>query len=393
MKKTNDSLEKEKTELTPVFASHESKIEFSEEHSLIKSTIVELTCLWKNYSDTLKEIRKNPGGNEVLKVSIEDISLRIFKLLRELGDALYNLLNDLEGINFLTKYKEFEDAQATLCQTACSILHINKNSLTPDLVIILGDIEYLLFKSLTMGQSISKKRMLQEHNWIKQKQYEVLKYLYKNCRYNIREYLNIYKIVSQNIKEQKAILFDISVSNEINADFLDRMSNQFMAENLIAAHNEIYNELSLDGKIQHHELSIYQRRLNIDRIIKYHKRVINEVDIINWCVGKEAKNIVNMEKTMHGRYELSMKKLFSLFESSIGRLKEYEETLSRYSKLASSSKRAEISENRLFQIKSLNFNYLILEGNLKRLKEDVELLHSASKEIYNRRSEVLKENI
>lgn len=391
MARTTDSLEKEREELTPIFASYETTINFHTEHSLLKSGIIELNCLWKNYSEIYKEIRKNPSGNEVLRVSIRDVSYRISSRIRELGESLYKLLDELERVDFYSKYKEFEKTQDQLSETACSLMYINKNSLTNDLVEILGKVEYSLYRSLTLGQAIGKKTSSLETNWIHTKQFEILKYLYKNCKYNLRDYLNVHRIATQNITEQKEILFEMSMAQQMNVDFITNMNNQFMADNLISTHSEIYNELNVEGKIHHHELSIHRRRVGIDRILHYHKRVMDEIDIINWCVGKEAKNIVNMEKTIHGKYDLSMKKLFSLFERSSNKLKEYEITLARYGKLVTSSKRAEPSMNRLFQIKSLDFKYLMIEGDLKKLKEDIELLHSASKEIYSRRSEVFRE--
>lgn len=392
MKKRNETLEKERKELTPVFASYESTIEFSPKHAQIKPVVLELNSLWKNYSEIYRELERNTTGNEVLHVSIQDLSKRISEKIKEIGKAIYSLIDELEGINFQIKYKEFEKAQEGLCQTACSILYIDKNSLSPDLLEELKKVEYSLYKCLTLGQNIAKKKEKLENSWIRTKEYETLKYLYRNCNYNLKEGLKVHKIVTQNIKEQKKIHFEILVAQELNSEFIDSVNNQFMTEQLIVTHSVIYNDLTLENKIQHHELSIYQRRVIIDKILKHHKRIINEIDVINWCVGKEAKNIVNMERTIEGKYDLSMKKLFSLFESSSNKLKEYEITLSQYGKLVTSSKRAESTVNRLFQIKSLDFNYLIIEGNLRRLKEDLELLHSASREIYNRRNEVIKEN-
>ncbi|KAI5191839.1 hypothetical protein NEMIN01_1694 [Nematocida minor] len=385
-----ERLEKEKQELTPIFASHEDKMDFYPEHNLIKIRAIELVCLWNNYIGVYNEMDRSTGSTEVLSVSIRDLALRIHARVKELGEVLFYLLEELEDIDFHGKYKDFERTQENLCQTACSILYINKKSLTADLLDILNVVEYSLYKCLTMGQKIAKKKVALEEHWVRPKQYSILKYLYKNCNYNLREYLLVHRLTTRSIAEQKSLLFEVSIAQQLYGDFLMNMKNQFMPSNLMDTHSGIYAGLSVDGKIQHHETSIGQRRSTIDQIIKYHKKIINEIDVINWCVGKEAKNIINMEKTMHGKCDLSMKKLFSLFESSSNRLKEYEVTLSRYAKLVTSSKRSESTVNRLFQIKSLDFNYLIIEGNLKSLKEDVHLLYSASKEIYNRRNEAFK---
>lgn len=386
--KESENLEKGKQELTPVFVSYKSTLEFHPEHAHIKAAIIELSSLWNSYIELFREL-ENTSDSELTYSIIEDHFVKISCKLQEMGMVLYILLDTLESLEFQKKFQEFESFQEKLCNTACLILYINKKVLTKDLLESLGEVEFSLYRCLTLGQKIRKKKTSLESSWIQPKKYEILKYLYRYCKYNLREYLKIYKIATQTIEEQKSVVFEIERAHQMYLDFLKDTTNDFLPGNLIDTYTKNYHELFLEDKIQHHEISISQRRSAIERIIREHKSIINEVDMINWSVGREAKNIINMEKTVEGRGDFSMKKLFLLFESAANRLKEYELILSRYAKLVSASKRLDTSPCRLVQIKSLDFNYLIVEGHLKTLKADVDILYSASKEIYCRRNELL----
>ncbi|KAH9386556.1 uncharacterized protein NEMAJ01_1452 [Nematocida major] len=384
--KRAEKIERGKKELTPVFVSHENKLEFYVEHHQIKPRIVELSSLWNSYIELFREFQETLEEDERLEKAIEDCFEEINIKLQNVGEILFLLLDELESVKFHQKFMEFEKIQDDLCTTACSILYINKGLLTTNLLETLGEVEFSLYRCLTLGQKVTKAKKNMEINWIHPTQYEILKYLYKNCRYNLREYLIVYKNVLQSVEEQKTIMFDMGMAEQLYSGFLESTAKNFLPGNLIETHAKNYNEKSLEDKIRHHEESISQRKCTIDQVIWQHKRIIGEIDQMNWNAGKEAKNIINMEKSVDRRGDFSMKKMFSLFESASNRLKEYEIALSRFSKLVARSKKSESTANRLLQIKSLDFNYLIVEGNLKNLKTDVLLLYSASTEIYNRRA-------
>ncbi|KAI5168044.1 hypothetical protein NEIRO03_2373 [Nematocida sp. AWRm78] len=388
----NNILEKQKQELTPVFASYESKLEFFPENGHIKASVIELNCLWNNYLALWEELQKNEGERELVCNSLQNHFTQISCKISEIGGILFALIDELESIQFQRKFAEFNKMQEKICMTACSILSLNRKSLTVDLLGSLSDVEYSLYKCLTEGQKVSKTKSIQQTNWIDPKQYGILKYLYRFCKYSIKDYLTVHKIVTQSMHQQRSVLFTIHMVQQMYTSFVKETTNHFMPGNLIDTHTNIYNELSIEEKIHHHESSIARRRATIDIIIEYHKRIIHDVDTINWNVGKEAKNIVNMEKSIHGKSDLSMKKLFSLFESASVKLKEYEVTLFKYAKLTMASKKSDSYNSRLIQIKALDFNYLIIEGRLKELKGDVHLLYTASKEIYNRRNQTSGKN-
>ncbi|KAI5137132.1 hypothetical protein NEAUS06_2121 [Nematocida ausubeli] len=382
------TLQKQRQELTPVFALYEGKMEASFEDTHVKESVSDLISLWNNYLRLWDEMQREQNENKDISARLQTYFEQITCKLSELGEVLFTLLDELELVQFMQKYNDFEKVQEKICISACSIMALNRKALTSDLLVSLGQVEYTLYKCLTEGQKIAGLKGIHEQGWIDPKQYGILKYLYRYCKYSLKDYLHMYKLVTVTIHQQKNVIFNMETVQQMYSSFVRETISHFMPGNLMDTHYNIYNELVIEEKIQHHEFSISQRRTGIDMIIEYLKRIIHEVDIINWSVGKEAKNIINMEKSVHGKSDLSMKKLFSLFEGACTKLKEYEAMLFKYSKLTVASKKSSSFPNRLVQIKALDFNYLVIEGHLKELKNDVHLLYTASKEIYSRRNHI-----
>lgn len=109
-------------------------------------------------------------------------------------------------------------------------------------------------------------------------------------------------------------------------------------------------------------------------------------------VGKEVKNIVNMERKITNKMNFSVIDLFSLFEKIQEDIKEIEHKLQSYNRLVTTSKKTLQASARLVSIKSLDFKYFMLEGELKAFQNDLVIIYNTSKAIYKKHTSKESQN-
>ncbi|KAI5181253.1 hypothetical protein NEOKW01_1472 [Nematocida sp. AWRm80] len=399
-------------QIFPIFLSHTSILNLEPEHNLIKEIIHSLEMLWNTYFQTsnrieeeCQKIKKDPDNMYLMGITegidIEEslkkvnsalegllqTSEQIKKLIKQLGSLLATKIEKIEQLDFLVKYQGFESIHTEISDLSCIILATNIDKLAPLQKKALIQSEYKMYQCLLLCKKILQQKRTLQAEWIETTRYSQIKRLYTSCLFNIMEYLITYKIVYKTIIEQTSLIEGLEHAIETCTEFITSVNDVIFPKNMLKKGMSGYISSSIEQKIIHHETSIQRRKYNIEIILKDHKNTMAEIDHLNWKVGKEAKNIVNMEKITKDKADISIKRLFFLFEDLGKTLKKIEQTVAQYSKLVSNSKKLPYTKSRLFTIKSLDFNYLIVEGDLLSLKEDLQVIYEATNKIYRENPE------
>ncbi|KAI5162985.1 hypothetical protein NEAUS03_2161 [Nematocida ausubeli] len=82
------TLQKQKQELTPVFALYEGKMEASFEDTHVKESVSDLISLWNNYLRLWDEMQREHNENKDISAQLQTYFEQITCKLSELGEVL-----------------------------------------------------------------------------------------------------------------------------------------------------------------------------------------------------------------------------------------------------------------------------------------------------------------
>lgn len=383
-----------KEQILPIFVSHFLSLEVEEEHEPVRQQLAQLKSLWGAFLDTSEKLEKLfsqelvVGGDRrencrLLSIhvqAIKKVADKIKREVRELGDALVEKILQLQMRSFPQKYRQFDEAYREVCELAFGLLFVDASGLTGEQAQHLGAAEFKLYRCLASCEKLQERKAAQEKEWIPLVKFPQLKFLFKNCLFSIFEYAISYKLISRRLAEQTKLLAGLEFSQELCRETAQDLQKTLGP--LVEAHLVRYNGFPAEKKIRHHELSISRRQRAIGAVLAKQKALMGEINSLNWKVGREAKNVINMEKACADKGDLSIKQLFFLFEDIEKNLKKAEAALYTYTRLVGAVRKAPPSEAKLFSIKSLDFRHLLLAGDLKLFEGDLLVLYTASKNIY-----------
>ncbi|KAI5185097.1 hypothetical protein NEHOM01_0602 [Nematocida homosporus] len=395
----SEVLEESKVVVYPVFISYVQRSGLVEEHAPIKTTIEALDDLWNRFQEEESKIATYLAAEGIYEPeqayveqekimpvvrALQKITELIKEHIRSLGASIAQKIAMVEESVLARRYAEFVKMHNTLYNTAFSVLSVARNVLSVDLMMKIGKIEGNLYSALTLCEKVARSKKELEQKWLPFDRLALLKSLYSHSYFSLAEYLLSYRNVAGTISDQTKILEMLEMALAEGGVLLRTLEVDLGVGTTFHDSIVAYQTYNLETQILHHERSISLRRKAIDKCLMEHTSIMGEIDNLNWKVGKEAKNIVNMEKSLlTNKGDVSIKRLFFLFEDLQKNIKKIENTLVMYTKLVGTSKRAPISDTRLFSIKSLDFKYLIVEGDILGLKADLYSLHQATKEIYS----------
>ncbi|KAI5190327.1 hypothetical protein NECID01_0919 [Nematocida sp. AWRm77] len=384
--------------ILPIFVSHMETLDVGEVREPTRHKLEEAQLQWNRFMEEDGRLENMlgaevfPGKNifsseEEIAAQVREIRKIASKIqtgVRMLGEDLVKKIAAIQSLCFYQKYSQFDDMYHAVCEFAFGILFINPNELSVEMSNYIDTAAFKLYKCLSGCEKMQDKKVALEKKWIPSSKFAHLKSLFKNCLFSIFEYTMTYKLITKETTEQNSLLRGMEFFREMCEEVV--CSLQPVIGSVVEVHFAKYNEYSMDKKILHHEISIMRKRQHVDEVLKKSKAIITEINSLNWSVGREAKNVINMEKACGDQRDLSIKRLFFLFEEIEKNLKKIEGTVYTYSKLVSSVKKAPLSDSKLFSIKSLDFRHTLLEGDLKSFESNLYIIYQTSKTIYSSNS-------
>jgi len=377
-------LEKSRKSLLPIFVSHLSSPLLEEEHLPIRNIVERLQALWLLYIQTEALVcvvegicvASSEGGElsppvQAVPVDVDESIKSLAKIseeikieARELGMVLVDTLKLVESLNFGRRYSEFCSTYQKMCDFVFSILYVGTVSVSAAEEKRVAETEYRAYKCLFLCEKIHDEKSAIEKSWISPSRFPSLKFLYEFCVFSLFELCATYKIAVHCAKQQEMLISGMECAQKTCLDFLSGVVGEF--SEVVKSPQEIYGAYSLDKKIYHHKSAIIRRRGAAEDKLKQHKKKLAEINILNWEMGKEAKNIVNMERNCVEKGNLPIKNLFFLFEDIEKNLKKTKSVLASYGKVFGTIKKTYSSELKLFSMRSLDFRHMraakMLEG-------------------------------
>lgn len=399
-----------KSVVLPVFVSYLDNIKLDEEHADIKTTVCIMNDLWQNYQKTVqgiennllarkrqenmeeicdintiatKEIyKKQQEEMEELLRSLNRITNDVKKYVKVLGCSIDNKISIFEKSFLNQRMNEFIEIRDKVCKSIFYVLNIDAANLSSETREILSGIESKLYTCFLKCECANEKRFFLEKSWIPLHKYALLKSLYTHAYFNIQEYLLVYKRTEIAIRGQNNIMDLIEEAIDRSKDALLTLKQTLVNVPILMKKQIEYKKKTPEEQVIYHESSILQKKETIEEHLARHKSAMQHIDHLNWEVGKEVKNIKNIEIKKPFKKDMSIKKLFSLLESLQASLKKIEYDFVSANKLVVNAKKSITIQNHLFSIKSLNFKYFMMQGNLLSLHEDVNTVYQMSKAIY-----------
>ncbi|KAI5173128.1 hypothetical protein NEFER03_2097 [Nematocida sp. LUAm3] len=384
--------------MLPIFVS-QAQVRISEELPKdIKSILETLLTHWSVYQKNLRRILTLLSSSSIKKEElkeIEEFSLHLENSIEEVEERMYILgrkiiekLIQLEKILLEEKTKSFNGIHQEVCKSSFILLFTTKHKVDRETLKVIYDALNRVYSSLLLCEGVRQGLIDNKPKWIPTQSIFLYKELYSHCFFNLHEYLTLYKTVEQAIDEQNKVVIRIDKTNKICSEFLVYFLSAINGNAVIISNIEIYERFPIEEKIMHHEENIIERKKEIESLLEKEKRLIYEINRLSYIVGKEVKNIVNMERKITSKKNFSVIDLFSLFERIQDNIKEIEHKLHTYNRLVITSKKTIQISARLVAIKSLDFKYFMLEGELKAFQHDLIIIYNTSETIYKRHSAI-----